>query len=151
MLDAGTYYVVVDGAAAGQQGDYALTYQRSGCATATRIIGNGDYDGSTVGLLDEDWGTCGGSAGETEYWLALCAGRTVTATTCNAVTNYDSVLYFRSGSCLGTQLACNNDSTCALSARRAEVTAPLVQGLNFLRVDGYAGATGSYRVTISGL
>ncbi|MBI5488284.1 MAG: DUF4215 domain-containing protein [Deltaproteobacteria bacterium] len=151
VLDAGTYYVVVDGAAAGQQGDYALTFQRSSCATATRITGDGDYDGSTVGLPDEDWGSCGGSAGETEYWLALCGSRTVTATTCNAVTNYDSVLYARSGSCLGTQLGCNNDSTCALSTRRAELTTTLVQGLNFLRVDGYSGSTGSYRLTISGL
>jgi hypothetical protein len=150
-LDAGTYYVVVDGAAAGQEGAFTLLFQRSACTGATRITADGDHDGTTTGLPGEYSGYCGGSGPDAEYWLVLCGPRTVTATTCNAETGFDSVLYFRSGSCSGTEIGCNNDSTCALGASRAALTSTLGHGLTFLIVDGYGGASGSYRVTISGL
>ncbi|MDI7268759.1 MAG: hypothetical protein QME96_12270 [Myxococcota bacterium] len=152
VLDPGTYYVVVDGAAAGEAGPFTLLFQQSGCTWATRISANGNYDGTTVGQSNDLSGTCGGStAPDFEYYMVLCAGRSVTASSCYSQTNYDNVLYLRGGSCTGTTIACNDQSSCALSVNYAIVSGTLPQGLSFLIVDGYGGASGTYRVNVSGL
>jgi cysteine-rich repeat protein len=155
LLDAGTYYVVVDGTAATERGGFNLLYQHTGCTGGVQITGNGDYDGTTGGMGSDRAGTCGGNTSQENYlWMAVCSPRDVTATTCNATTNYDTVLYFLAGSCggAGVELGCNNDSAaCTVDTERSTLTSSLRQGLNFLYVDGYYGAEGDYRVTITGM
>ncbi len=154
MLDAGTYYVVIDGATAADRGGFNLLFQYTSCTGGVQITGNGDYDGSTGGWGSDRQGSCGGGSAQEDYlWLAMCAPRAVTATTCNTTTDYDTVLYFLAGSCLaaGVELGCNNDAACSVNRNRSTLTSTLRQGLNFLYVDGYAGAEGDYRVTVSGL
>ena len=154
VLDRGTYYVVVDGATAADRGGFNLLYQHTVCTAGVEITGSGNYDGTTGGGSARR-GSCGGrTAGEDYLWRAMCAPREVTATTCNATTNYDTVLYWVAGSCTdaGTELGCNNDdAACSVNRNRSTLTTTLRQGLNFLSVDGYFGATGDDRVTISGL
>jgi hypothetical protein len=152
VLAPGTYYVVVDGAAAGQEGSFTLLFQRSACIPAVRITGNGDYDGTNVGLLNEYTSTCGGAGPDVEYYLTLCGSRSVTATTCNSTTTFDTILHFRSGSCSGTELGCNDDYTsCTYGTTRSRLTSTLGQGLNILIVDDYSATTGTFRVSISGM
>jgi len=153
-LAAGTYYVIVDGWNAAASGNFALRFQRSPCTTSTRIAANGNYDGSTVGQGNDTAGACGGaSASDVLYYLALCGARSVRATTCAARTNFDTVLSFRTGDCADSaEISCNdNDPLCASGMLRSTATAALPQGLGFLAVDGFYGAQGNYRVTISGM
>ncbi|MDI7267887.1 MAG: hypothetical protein QME96_07825, partial [Myxococcota bacterium] len=154
VLDAGTYYVVVDGYSSTSAGNFALRFQRAPCAAAGQITGNGNYDGTTVGQGNDSAGACGGSgAPDYMYYFGLCGARGVTATTCNAQTNFDTVIYFRSGNCdAASEVACNdNNPLCAVSTLRSTVTASLSQGLNFAIVDGFSLAAGAYRLTISGM
>ncbi|MBI5489950.1 MAG: hypothetical protein HY905_21620 [Deltaproteobacteria bacterium] len=155
ILPAGTYYVVVDGAGAAQSGAFSLLYQHSGCTGATQITGNGNYDGTTIGAGNDhpSAGCGGGYSADVDYWLALCAPRDVTATTCNTVTTFDSVLIYRQGSCTAGFIACNNDAACAGNPLAATLTSGLPKGLNFITIDGqgYAPAEGPYRITISGM
>ncbi|MBN1771152.1 MAG: hypothetical protein JXB32_07830 [Deltaproteobacteria bacterium] len=154
-LEAGTYYVVVDGATATDRGGFGLLYQYSSCTAGVEITGNGNYDGSTSGWGSDRRGSCGGASAQEDYlWTAMCAPRAVTATTCNTTTDYNTVLYWVAGTCTtaGTELGCNNDDVaCSVNRNRSTLTSTLRQGLNFLYVDGYSGAVGDYRVTISGM
>jgi hypothetical protein len=154
FLNAGTYYVVVDGASAAATGSFNLFFQTSGCTNVTAIAANGDYNGTTVGAGSDHNASCGGwGQPDVDYYIPICADRPATAHTCNATTTFDTVLYFRAGDCggAGREVACNdNDATCTVSGTRSRITGTLPKGLNFLIVDGN-GAQVPYRVTISGL
>ena len=74
--------------------------------------------------------------------------------TCGA-TSFDTALYVRSGSCQGTQVACNDDTAgCGTSepndhhASRATLAVTAGQTY-FIVVDGYNGASGNYTLTIT--
>jgi hypothetical protein len=156
VLDAGTYFVVVDGADAAAAGAFALRFQHAGCAEARVLPGNGNYDGTTSGRGDSYVSSCGGgsAAPDVLYYFGLCGPRTVTASTCNASSGFDSVLSFSSGGCdVSHEVACNDDDpSCTFGGGRSTVTADLPQGLNFLIIDGRrAGPGGSYRVNVSGI
>jgi hypothetical protein len=154
VLDAGTYFVVVDGGGAAEAGPFALRFQHAGCGDARVLPGSGNYDGTTSGRGDSFAGSCGGaSTPDVMYYFGLCAPRTVTATTCNAMSGFDSVLSLMAGGCSASdEVACNDDDpACGLGVGRSTVTADLPQGLNFLVVDGRRGGPGPYRVNVSGL
>jgi hypothetical protein len=153
-LDAGTYYVVIDGYSATAAGAFTLRFQHSPCTGATAIPGNGVYNGTTVGQGNDLSGSCGGSAApDVLYYVALCGPRSVTMTTCSTATTFDTVLYVRGGSCTaGTDLACNdNNPLCASGGLTSSVSPSLPQGLSFVGVDGFFGAEGAYRLTVSGM
>ena len=154
VLEAGTYFVVVDGGAAAEAGPFALRFQHAGCGDMSVLPGNGNYDGTTSGRTDSFVGSCGGaSTPDVIYYFGLCAPRSVTATTCNAMAGFDSVLSFAAGACdAAHEVACNDDDpACGFGGGRSTVTADLPQGLNFLVVDGRRGGPGPYRVNVSGL
>ncbi|MBI5502731.1 MAG: DUF4215 domain-containing protein [Deltaproteobacteria bacterium] len=156
ILPAGTYYVVIDGAGAAQSGAFSLLYQHSGgaCAAALPMAADGNYDGTTAGAGADHNASCGGtSAPDVDYWFAACNARRVTATTCNTTTAYNTLIYFRGGSCggAGTELGCNNDAACAAFTGASTLGVNAAKGLNFLIVDGYFGAQGAYRVNMTGL
>jgi hypothetical protein len=155
VLDPGTYLVVVDGADAAAAGPFTLRFQHAACGEASPIPGNGNYDGTTSGRTDSFASACGGSsAPDVLYFFGLCSARTVTATTCNAMSGFDSVLSFATGSCdAAHEIACNSDDpACGLGSGHSTVTAALPAGLNFLIVDGRrVGPGGAYRVTVSGM
>jgi hypothetical protein len=152
-LDAGTYYVVVDGVGATDRGDYTLLYQHAPCADATFVAANGTYTGTTVGAPDShpDEGCGGDLAGDVVYYFALCDARPVTATTCGFVTRFDTALYFAEADCRAAMLDCNDDGSCFFPAGASRLTATLAKGLDYLTVDGAGGGTGPYGLTITGL
>jgi cysteine-rich repeat protein len=157
VLAAGTYYVVIDGATAADNGNFTLLWQYTNlCVDATRILADGDIDGSTAGATAMGSATCGGnSAPEDIYYVALCADRSITSETCDATTNFDTTLYYRVAGCnAAAEIACNNDmpfGTCSAQPRASSLTATLRRGLNFIIVDGWTGALGNYRLTVTGL
>jgi hypothetical protein len=156
-LDPGSYFVVVDGADAAAAGPFVLRFQHSACGDSGTLPGNGNYDGTMTGRIDSYAGACGGAGmPDAFYAFGLCEPRIVTASTCNAMSGFDTVLSFASGSCdSADEVACNDDDpACGLGGGRSTVTAslpPLPQGLNFLIVDSRRGSPGTYRFTISGM
>jgi cysteine-rich repeat protein len=157
-LDAGTYYVVVDGVTATDNGNFTLLWQYTTlCAGATRILADGDVDGTTAGGGTLGSAVCGGnSSPEGVYYVALCTDRSVTAETCDARTSFNTVLYYRVAGCNTTaEIGCNNDmpvgSCTATASGASSLTGMLRRGLNFIIVDGYMGALGNYRLGVTGL
>ena len=159
VLTPGTYYLAVDGYDASASGTFVLRYQASPCTAGTVIRGDGTYCGSTVGAGNDSRGSCGGfTAEEVYYFLGVCPSRTVTATTCNERTDYDTVLYARRGTCAGTEVACNDDvggsCTVGVGGNSSGIqwsSATWGQGLYYVTVDGAGGDEGNFCLTVSGM
>ncbi|MBN1772861.1 MAG: DUF4215 domain-containing protein [Deltaproteobacteria bacterium] len=154
VLDPGTYLVVVDGWNSGAAGNFALRFQHSPCVDATGITGNGRYTGTTTGAGNDSAGGCGGSTAEdAAYYVGLCAARTVTFSTCDRGTTFDTVVYARAGGCdAAAEVACNdNTSSCATNPLYAIATAALPQGLSYVYVDGFYSAGGAFALNVSGM
>jgi hypothetical protein len=169
ILPAGTYYVAIDGYTSTSFGPYTLYYQGSPCVAAADAVTStlaidpirtvGTYTGTTVAQGNDSTGTC--AAGATQiapdvyYYLGVCPSRTVSASTCDSATVFDTVLYARYGTCMlgpgDPDSVCNNDPT-------GPATCPLVppgaassgiwfgsagQGLYFLWVDGFVNPSGT--------
>jgi cysteine-rich repeat protein len=167
-LAAGTYYVLVDGWN-NASGAFTLNIEHlpiggsNGMAVMALAPGAASLVGATDGLgsTSEATGSCytgpvPSTASEVFYYWTTCpaglAG-TFTATTCNpAVTNYDTLIYLRSG-VTGLDLACNDDiagsATCIdpnLSAISAAV--PAGTGLFGFYVDGWGAFEGDFLATV---
>jgi hypothetical protein len=130
----------------------------SACTTPTVIpAAGGVFTGSTSGSSSQS-GTCGTTNAAPEkvfQWTPAVSG-TATIQTCGASgTNFDTVLYMRSGTCpTGTQVACNDDTSgCATStnANYASRIRPTVTAgqTYFIIVDGYGGASGNFTLSVT--
>src|SRR2546427_676588 len=126
-------------------------------ACASPIVippGGGTFAGTTSGTGTLS-GTCGYSLGSPEKVFAWTPGVSGTATiqTCGAGTNYDTILYMRSGGCQsGLEVACNDDA-CPNStglARASQITVNVTAGQGyFIVVDGDLGASGTFSLTVT--
>ena len=123
-----------------------------GCTTATPLNCGGSVTGSTVGIASAPVPTCGttlNSAGGVWHTLFVPNSGSVTVTTCNAGSNYDTKLGVFSGSCTG--LVCvggNDDATCPFSALRSRVIFNAVGGTTYLvYVTGFGAGVGTYEVS----
>jgi cysteine-rich repeat protein len=181
ILPAGAYYVAVDGRTSVAYGPYTLYYQGSTCvdpldatpatATVDPLAANGTYAGTTVGAGNDSTGTCiagiGQNAPDVYYYLGLCPGRTLSFSTCDSATRFDTVLYARFGTCLdssGPDIACNNNpsgsAVCPLDPPGAYSSGiwfgSSSQGLYYVFVDGDSNGSaplpeqGPYGLLVSG-
>jgi hypothetical protein len=165
VLSGGTYYLVVDGASAAASGAFTLRHQASMCSRGTLIGADGRFCGATPGQGNDSTGTCqtGGPGSQTApdvyYFMGLCPGRTVRATTCDAGTLYDTAIYARRNGCNGTQVDCDDDiddGSCIVGAEwRASAiridSGAWGQGLYYVIVDGWGSAEGSFCLNVSGM
>jgi hypothetical protein len=156
VVNAGTHHFAVHTFYSGTTpGPLALAYQIVDAAGGdnTLITSSGTFSGSTSGTSGVG-ASCAGGAGSPDdgfYWLQ-CPGvaRSVTATTCNAGTSYDTALHLRGTS----ELACNDDDFgCFWDIYHSSVTASTSgTGVFAVIVDGFSSSSsGSYQLTISGL
>jgi hypothetical protein len=147
-----TYYVAVDGVTATDQGAFSLRYQMAppGCVDAVVLPGTGRYEGNLLGIVSRTAGTCGGALGdENLYAIGLCPGGSISASTCDVRTAFDSVLYARQGGCGLPSLGSATQVTCATLPGDCGFTmgtsisfgAGLPAGLYFIFVDSDAGAS----------
>jgi hypothetical protein len=149
VLAAGSYLVAIGGLTATDSGPFTLRAQlaQNWCAETLPLLADGRYEGSTTGGGGRVLPDCGGgprSAGEVAYHVALCAGTTLEATTCDAFTDFDTVLLLRAGNCQGwtiSDLACNDDAAAGCDFAGGDYasafTADIAEaGLYFLIVDG---------------
>jgi hypothetical protein len=119
------------------------------CANATSI-GNGMFAGTTIGASTDGGANCGSSTSSFDVWYRYTASATgsITVTTCNPGTAYDTVISVHSAACPGTtatQIVCNDDS-CGLSSQVAFAAASGTQYL--IRVSGFNGAAGTFELSV---
>ena len=102
-----TYFVVVDGAGAAN-GWYNLRVAPPDgtCASPVQVPSNGGTLRLGMNGNSTNSGSCGGTGGDKVHrWVAPRSG---TATVTMVPDFWPSTLYVRSGSCTGTELACDN-------------------------------------------
>src|SRR5262245_26914820 len=121
------------------------------CANAPSI-GNVTVSGTTVGAtIDGSSGCSGGSAPDVWYRYTATATTTITVSTCNPGTGYDTVISVHTG-CPGTianQIICNDDVTCQFGVFRSLLTFQAVNGVQYLiRVAGFGSATGAFELSV---
>jgi len=125
------------------------------CNNPTAIPAQGGtFSGTTSGASSQA-GSCGssGSAPERVFqWTPALSG-TATIETCGAGTNFDSVLYLRSGVCAGgAEVGCNDDACVNSSGllRASRITPTVTAGQTyFIIVDGYGGASGTFALKVT--
>jgi len=87
----------------------------AGKSTTIKMLLNMTHPTSGTGTLT---GSCGssGSSGERVYrWTPATSGQ-ATLQTCGGGTGYDTLVYLRSGTCTGAEVACNDDTPgCAVA------------------------------------
>ena len=158
-----TYAIVVDGFN-GARGNFSLSVTpptvAGNCASPAVIPATGGtFTGTTSGASSLA-GTCAATAtaGERVYQWTPSVSGTATIDTCSTTaTAYDTVLYVRSSTCGGAQLACNDDTTgCGTTTdvsnphRGSKITTSVTAGQTyFVVVDGYNGSTGSFTLHVS--
>jgi hypothetical protein len=117
------------------------------CATAIALQNgqNGPY--SSVGAFTSSpaW-ACASGANDVWFTYAATGTGTLTVSLCNQA-GWDTALQVFSGACTGlTSLGCNDDSCGTQSSLSVAVTA----GQTYrIRVGGYAGATGSFNLSVT--
>ncbi len=138
-FDAGTYWVILDGAFAGSRGVYALNVfvtpapANDACAGAIDISAGGSFTGSTSFAGDDHMPSCIGTLGGADvfYTFTLAAQSVVYLDTVDGRA-WDTVLQVRSGTCTGTSVGCNNNDCSTLRSRYYGV---LAAGTYFVVVD----------------
>jgi len=178
-LAAGTYFVFVDGANGGANGDFTVDIYATpstinatdNCGSAARIA-NLPITGTTCGMNDDFTPSTGclaapltTTSGDGVYYFVLDANSTtVTFSTCTN-TCIDTVLYVRdvcTTSSVANQKSCNDNfcappigSTCPPGPVQSRTVATLGPGVHYLIVDSHSGAPaascGSFTVTPAGV
>jgi hypothetical protein len=175
-LAAGTYYIFVDGGAAGAMGAYSVDVYAmptspnvaENCATPIRLTSAGVAGASNCGYVDDYAPSCGalpmtGGPDLVYYFVTTAASTTVTINTCTN-TCIDTILYIRDTCNSATsERVCNDDScratgTCYLApaALQSMVSVSLGPGVHYLVADQYgmAPATlpcGGFSLTATGI
>jgi len=121
------------------------------CNLAQFIPAGVIVDGTTIGARDDGDGSCGSSNNSPDVWFRYrpVTSGSVTYSTCDTTTNFDTVLSIFSGSCGNlVELGCNDDS-CGL--RTNVVVNNSVAGVDyFIRATGFSGSTGNFKLKITG-
>ena len=126
----------------------------SSCDAAANIPSDGGTFVGTTSGVGSLTGGCGNTAGSPERvyrWVPPTSG-VATIYTCGTGTGFDTVVYLRSATCTGSQVACNDDScTNGLGENRASRITPTVTAGQpyYIVVDGYNGAAGTFTLTVS--
>ncbi len=160
-LPAGTYYLWVDGASATGGGytlDAALAPPPPGdvCTNPKNLSfsngaagGTATATGDTTGLSADTYGTCWASTAEPDevYAFSTTTALDLRATVTPTGGSFRPVVYVRSTTCTGAQLACTAATTSGNGAALAVGALPA--GNYSLFVDGAGGTSGPYSLTAS--
>lgn len=148
-LPAGTYFLWVDGvgaASAGVSVNVNFTAEQGDtCASPITLTPTNEevnVVGTTAGALTDSTGTCGGSGADVVYRLDLTSQAALDVSLSTRNLNVQPVVYVRSTTCTGTQLACG----AALSAGQASSVrlGSLAAGSYFIWVDSVTANAGEY-------
>lgn len=119
------------------------------CNGAIWIADGQSVDGSTALATNDGTANCGNSESSPDVWYLYRpqTSGSVTVSTC-LMAGYDTVLSIYTGNCgTLTQIACNDDN-CGL---QSSITTSMTSGVTYhIRVAGYSGANGPYRLRVTG-
>jgi len=161
-LGAGTYYVFVDGADSGDEGDYTLTVREyipptpvtgnDDCGSAYALTASGTYGGNDSALTDNaEPATCATSArgrGGHDAFFSFTLTATTTVSLNTDGSSYDTILYIRQGSCTGTEIACDDDSGAGTASA---ITRSLTAGTYYVILDDFYHTNGDWILNVTGL
>jgi len=116
------------------------------CVNAICVSDGVPVNGTTIGATGTDITSCGfGDTADVWYSYTPAVSSSVTISLCGS--SYDTTLAIFSA-CGGTELACNDDSSCGLSS---QITMSLAAGTTYLiRVSGFGGQKGDFVITVTG-
>ncbi|MFO0609192.1 MAG: hypothetical protein U0324_38870 [Polyangiales bacterium] len=164
VLNPGTYYLALAGYS-GNRGRAWVRFQHlpvgtSAIALSVNPLGSvPTITGTLAAGASQIAGTCGGAGTEVSYWWRTCPGdnqarygRSLRASTCDARTAFDTVVYIRQSD--PTQDQCIDDdgvTNCAAHSTSSTVGTRFVPdaGLHVVTVDAYASTVGFYVLNIS--
>ncbi|MDI7266659.1 MAG: hypothetical protein QME96_01530 [Myxococcota bacterium] len=119
-MPAGTYWIILDGAGAGNRGAYALNVAvmmpppppNDTCATALPLTSRTTHSGYTDGANDDHAPTCGGAGGAPDVWYTFTLGaRELVYLDLDDGNSWNTILQVRRGPCAtSTPVACNDDA-----------------------------------------
>ncbi len=107
--------------------------------------------GSTIGAtIDLGFPWCGTSITAPGVWYTVIGnGHTITVTTCNSITDYDSKINVYCSSCADPTCVGGNDDSCAEFTYRSTVTWCSELGAEYyILVQGYGGVVGNFQLDI---
>jgi hypothetical protein len=162
-----TYYIWVTGAVSAR-GNFSLSISCAGsvgvandaCANAISMSCNSTVSGATTGATSDAVGTCTTTLNTAPgVWYSFVGnGASVTVSTCNPGTNYDTKLGVFSGSCGALTCIGGNDDTtapeCVLPAtgfnRKSRVTFQSTAGTTYyVLVTGFGTAAGNFELSVT--
>jgi hypothetical protein len=131
---------------AGCNGDLDCAQEDLGSAMGLSVA-TGNYTSADTSAYT---GSCGGNGGEHVYRWTVPANAPDNSVYLfdSGGTNYDTIVYVKSGSCGGTEIDCNDDGISLQSVAQATLSPGDVV---FVFVDSYSSfSTGAYTLNISG-
>jgi hypothetical protein len=153
-LPVGTYFLWVD-AADSMPGLYNITAKIStpgvgdACAAPAALTftnGMASVTGNTATSFHDSSGTCaGGTSPDAVYTFTTTATQNLRVDVTTTTSTYQPVVYLRSASCTGTQLACGIAPTAGGTGSIAYGSLPA--GTYYLWVDGANNTSGAYTMT----
>jgi hypothetical protein len=141
-LDAGTYYIIVDGYGDASAGTFSLDVTvtplvpppNDTCAGAIDISAGGTFAGDSTNASTDPGGACRGNSRSGLWYRFTLAQREVVYLDTLDGNSWDSVITVRSGSCTGTEVLCGDD---VCSTFRSQGAVGLVAGTYYVLVSGY--------------
>ena len=128
--------------------DFLVPPANDQCARAVPIACGQLLSGTTIGAdaVGDPTGSCTESVdGPGVFYSFLGTGDTVSVSTCNPGTNYDSKMFVYTGTCGSYTCVGGNDDGPACATTASTVTFASVAGTRYLVfVSGYAGSTGPF-------
>ncbi len=121
------------------------------CADAIPVAVPSSTQGTTVNSTpDTEYGTCGTSITSAGVWYTIPGtGNTMTATTCNAYTDYDTKISVFCGTCTDFYCVDGNDDNCSEYLFRSTVTWCTEVGRDYMvLVHGYSSAVGNFQLDV---
>jgi hypothetical protein len=123
----------------------ALPPDNDTCATATPVVVDTTYTGTTAGATTDLTDAC--ATDSKDVWFSFTPDITGIYTISLCGSNFDTTLSVFTDCSGAGLLACNDDSC----GTRSQVTLNLTQGVTYLiRVAGYAGGYGNYSLIVTG-
>ena len=156
-LEAGDYYVIVEGATQGnfnisvELAPYTNVYNvpptNDNCSSPYVIPPEGGlFIGSTTGMTNDFTASCGNNSNSPDavFELTLTERKTVTVST---TTTYDGTLHMHSSPCVGgTEIVCNDDYP---DTRHSRISTTVDAGTYYIIVDGYSSSnSGNYEMNV---
>jgi len=122
-------------------------------ATVPLITCGSSPQGSTSAATLDAVGTCVTALNTAPgvWYRFIGTGQTVSISTCNAFTNYDTKLGVFTGTCGAlTCVTGNDDATCAISGLRSLVTFATTSGTTYyILVTGFSTASGNFQLDVT--